>query len=88
MGAVAKLEVRDLAKSFGSMCATNRVSFAVREGEFLGLLGPSGGGKTTVLRLIAGLETPTSGEIFIDGVSVNDVPVQQPTNSWPASSAR
>src|SRR6476620_36241 len=49
------------------MVAVDGVSFGVRQGEHLTLLGPSGCGKTTTLRAIAGLETPTSGEIRIDG---------------------
>src|SRR6185295_17554393 len=57
--------------------AVNNVSFSVKEGELLALLGPSGGGKTTVLRMIAGLEIPTSGDIFIRGERVNDIPVQK-----------
>lgn len=72
-----KLEVRELSKRFEAVAAVDRVSLSVREGELLGLLGPSGSGKTTVLRIIAGLETPTSGEIYIDGVRVNDLPVQE-----------
>ena len=72
-----KIEVRHLCKEFGAVEAVSGVSFGVKEGELLGLLGPSGSGKTTVLRMIAGLETPTSGDILIDGVRVNDLPVQQ-----------
>ncbi|HET9960933.1 MAG TPA: ABC transporter ATP-binding protein [Nitrospiraceae bacterium] len=72
-----KIEVRKLSKQFGTTVAVNDVSFQVREGELLGLLGPSGSGKTTVLRMIAGLEVPTSGDIFIDGKRVNDVTVQE-----------
>jgi sulfate transport system ATP-binding protein len=72
-----KIEVRNLSKQFGSVEAVTAVSFGVKEGELLGLLGPSGSGKTTVLRMIAGLEMPTSGDIVIDGVRVNDLPVQQ-----------
>jgi sulfate/thiosulfate transport system ATP-binding protein len=53
------------------------VSFSVGEGELVALLGPSGGGKTTVLRMIAGLEEPTGGDLFIRGQRVNDVSVQQ-----------
>lgn len=55
----------------------NRVTFSVKEGELMALLGPSGGGKTTVLRMIAGLEVPTEGDIFIRGVRVNDISVRQ-----------
>lgn len=77
MTKTGKLEVRELCKRFGPVPAVDRVSLSVRGGELLGLLGPSGSGKTTVLRIIAGLETPTSGEIYIDGVRVNDLPVQE-----------
>jgi len=59
------------------VAAVSGVSFSVKEGELVALLGPSGGGKTTVLRMIAGLEFPTEGDIFIRGYRVNDIPVQQ-----------
>src|SRR5947208_14748286 len=71
------IELRNVSKHFGGVTAVNQVSFTVKEGELLGLLGPSGGGKTTVLRMIAGLETPTDGDILIRGQRVNDVPVQK-----------
>ncbi|HRT55787.1 MAG TPA: ABC transporter ATP-binding protein [Candidatus Paceibacterota bacterium] len=71
------IELRNVSKRFGEVVAVNNVSFAVREGELMALLGPSGGGKTTVLRMIAGLEMPTSGDVLIGGKRVNDVSVQQ-----------
>jgi sulfate/thiosulfate transport system ATP-binding protein len=71
------IELYNVSKTFGEVTAVNKVSFAVKEGELLGLLGPSGGGKTTVLRMIAGLELPTEGDILIRGQRVNDVPVQR-----------
>ncbi len=74
---MAKLAVRNLRKVFGELEAVKDVSFEVREKETLCLLGPSGCGKTTTLRVIAGLEAPTSGEVYIDGVLVNDVPPQK-----------
>ncbi len=72
-----KIEVKDLAKTFGSVVAVEGVSFQVEEGELLGLLGPSGSGKTTVLRMIAGLETPSCGDIWIDGRRMNGLTVQE-----------
>jgi sulfate/thiosulfate transport system ATP-binding protein len=71
------IELRSVTKAFGGVLAADRVSFSVDAGELVALLGPSGGGKTTVLRMIAGLETPTSGDLFINGQRVNDVPVQR-----------
>ncbi|MGC8989741.1 MAG: ABC transporter ATP-binding protein, partial [Verrucomicrobiia bacterium] len=71
------IALKNVTKRFGDTIAVNDLSFAVNEGELVALLGPSGGGKTTVLRLIAGLETPTSGDIFIRGHCVNDLPVQK-----------
>lgn len=62
---MAVVEVRNLTKVFGEVVAVDDVSFAVEESNFLILLGPSGCGKTTILRMIAGLEIPTSGEIYI-----------------------
>src|SRR5262245_1968816 len=71
------IELRAVTKRFGNVVAVNDVNFAVKEGELVALLGPSGGGKTTVLRMIAGLEIPTEGEIYIRGQQVNNLSVQQ-----------
>ena len=71
------IELKNITKKFGDVAAVNSVSFSVNEGELMALLGPSGGGKTTVLRMIAGLEVPTEGDIFIRGQRVNDVSVRQ-----------
>lgn len=71
------ISLQGVSKRFGDVVAVDDVSFSVAEGELVGLLGPSGGGKTTVLRMIAGLEMPTSGGIFIRNQRVNDLPVQR-----------
>ena len=71
------IEIRNVSKKFGEVAAVNDVSFSVKDGELVALLGPSGGGKTTVLRMIGGLEIPTEGDIFIRGQRVNDIKVQK-----------
>ena len=71
---MAAIVANDIRKQFGEVVAVDGISLSVRDGEFLVLLGPSGCGKTTFLRIIAGLEKPTSGEILIDGEVVNNVP--------------
>ncbi|MEM3130061.1 MAG: ABC transporter ATP-binding protein [Nitrososphaerota archaeon] len=74
---MAKLIVKNLRKVFGELEAVKGISFNVDEKETLCLLGPSGCGKTTTLRCIAGLETPTSGEIYINSTLINDLPPQK-----------
>ena len=71
------IELRDVSKRFGDVAAVNGVNFSVSDGELVALLGPSGGGKTTVLRMIAGLEIPSEGDLFIRGKRVNDVSVRE-----------
>jgi sulfate/thiosulfate transport system ATP-binding protein len=71
------IELKNVTKQFGETTAVKDVTLSVKEGELMALLGPSGGGKTTVLRMIAGLETPTSGDLFIRGQRVNDIPVRK-----------
>ena len=71
------IELKNVSKQFGSVAAVHNISFSVKDGELMALLGPSGGGKTTVLRMIAGLEMPTAGDVFIRGQRVNDLSVQQ-----------
>jgi sulfate transport system ATP-binding protein len=68
------ITVNRLSKSFGTAQVARDISFTIEKGKLIGLLGPSGGGKTTVLRMLAGLETPDSGEIRFHGELVNDVP--------------
>jgi branched-chain amino acid transport system ATP-binding protein len=61
------LRVERLTRHFGGLIAVNNVSFAVEEGEIVGLIGPNGAGKTTTFSLLSGFLRPTSGEIFFDG---------------------
>ena len=74
---MARIEIRNVRKEFGAFTAVQSSSFVIEDGEFFMLLGPSGCGKTTTLRMIAGLELPTSGEIFIDGEEVGQRPASQ-----------
>lgn len=70
-----QLEVRDLTKDFGGLRAVNEISFTLRRGEILGLIGPNGSGKTTTINLITGLMTITSGSVLAAG---------QDLSGWPA----
>jgi multiple sugar transport system ATP-binding protein len=74
---MAEIVIRNLRKEFGAFTAVKGSSFTIKDGEFFMLLGPSGCGKTTTLRMIAGLELPTSGEILIDGEDVSQRPASQ-----------
>ncbi|MCX7299112.1 MAG: ABC transporter ATP-binding protein [Rhodobacterales bacterium] len=74
---MAEIVIKGLRKEFGSFTAVQSSTFTVKDGEFFMLLGPSGCGKTTTLRMIAGLELPTSGEIWIDGEEVAQKPASQ-----------
>jgi putrescine transport system ATP-binding protein len=68
------LEIVGVSKRFGATAAVDDVSLTIERGAFFVLLGPSGCGKTTLLRMIAGFETPDSGRIAIDGVDVTETP--------------
>lgn len=70
------IELENINKTFGNYKASDDVSFGIEKGRLIALLGPSGSGKTTILRMIAGLEKQDEGNIYIDGVCVNDVPVK------------
>jgi len=75
---MAEIKVKNLRKQFGeSFVAVQDSTFTIADGEFFVLLGPSGCGKTTTLRMIAGFEFPTSGDIFLDGKTINDLPPHQ-----------
>ena len=65
-----EIRLNNVTKRFGKAIAVDNLTMKIKDGEFISLLGPSGCGKTTTLRMIAGLETPTEGEIFIDDVCV------------------
>jgi len=71
---MATVEARGVKKHYGEVHAVNGIDLLTRDGEFLVLLGPSGCGKTTLLRMIAGFETPTQGQLLIGGELVNDLP--------------
>lgn len=68
------LEVQNLCKTYGSgeaeVNALNQVSFSVRKGEFIAIIGESGSGKSTLLNIVGGLDNPTSGKVWIDGKDV------------------
>ncbi len=75
------IEIQNVSKYFGDFAAVDAVSLAIRKGELFSILGGSGCGKTTLLRMLAGFETPTTGRILIDGVDVTEMPpYERPVN--------
>ena len=70
---MGEIQLRNLSKRWGSFVGVDKFDLTIADREFLVLLGPSGCGKTTTMRMIAGLETPTDGEIFVDGAKINDL---------------
>ncbi|MGV8988810.1 MAG: ABC transporter ATP-binding protein [Cypionkella sp.] len=73
---MTQVQLRAVRKQFGGFTAIENIDLEIRSGELVALLGPSGCGKTTTLRMIAGLEIPTSGAIFFDDRDVSEVRVQ------------
>ena len=67
------LEMRGVSKAYGSTMALHDINLHIANGEFLTLLGPSGCGKTTILRIFSGFETPTKGEVLLEGRVINDI---------------
>jgi len=75
------LEIKGVSKKFGDFTAVNNVDLDIYQGELFCLLGGSGCGKTTLLRMLAGFENPSSGQILIDGQDMSEVPpYKRPTN--------
>ncbi|MGH8925638.1 MAG: ABC transporter ATP-binding protein [Acidimicrobiia bacterium] len=76
------VQLVDLHKRFGDHRAVDHINLSIKAGEFFSLLGPSGGGKTTTLRLIAGFERPDGGQVLIDGKNMADTPPhRRPVNT-------
>jgi putrescine transport system ATP-binding protein len=75
------IHIRDLSKHFGDFVAVDKVNLEIGKGELFAILGGSGCGKTTLLRMLAGFETPTSGSIEIDGTDITKLaPYDRPVN--------
>ena len=75
------IQIENISKNYGSTQAVRGVSLSIYKGELFSLLGGSGCGKTTLLRLLAGFEKPTSGRILIDGEDITNWPAyQRPVN--------
>ncbi|MCY4336972.1 MAG: ABC transporter ATP-binding protein [Litoreibacter sp.] len=71
---MALIEIKNVAKTFGNFTALHSIDLSISDQEFMVLLGASGCGKTTLLRIIAGLETPSQGEVWIGGKRVDQLP--------------
>src|SRR6266568_7917577 len=70
---MARIELKDVRKSWIGATAVERIDLTIEDGAFIAVLGPSGCGKTTTLLMLAGIYSPTGGEIAFDGARVNDV---------------
>ncbi len=71
------LEIQDVTKNFGGVCALSSVSFRVEKGSFVGLIGPNGSGKTTLFNVISGAYRPSLGQVLLDGQEIGGLPPDQ-----------
>ena len=74
---MAILELKNIVKTFDDAVVVDNINLRIEQGEFFTLLGPSGCGKTTILRMIAGFDTPDSGQILLDGQNINNLPPEK-----------
>ncbi|UJF31505.1 sulfate/molybdate ABC transporter ATP-binding protein [Paenibacillus hexagrammi] len=72
-----QIEAKNINKYFGDFHAIKDVNFSITKGHLVGLIGPSGGGKTSILRMLSGLERPSTGDIYFDGKVATNLPVQE-----------
>jgi ABC-type Fe3+/spermidine/putrescine transport system ATPase subunit len=70
------VSIRDISKCFGDVTVLDDINFDVAEGEIVVLLGASGSGKTTILRIISGLEMPGAGQVILHGKDVTNIPAR------------
>ena len=70
------IEVKNLVKQYGNHAAVDNLSFTVETGKVVGFLGPNGAGKSTTMNMITGYIAPTSGNVLIDGVDMEEEPEQ------------
>lgn len=70
------IKFKNATKKFGELTAVNNLNLEIKSGEFFGFLGPNGVGKTTTIKMITGLYSPTSGKIFINGIDIQKNPVE------------
>ncbi len=73
------IRVINLTKYYGELLAVDHINFEVYKGEVFGFLGPNGAGKTTTIRMLTGLLTPNSGDVFIDGLDITRDPIKAKT---------
>jgi ABC-type Fe3+/spermidine/putrescine transport system ATPase subunit len=73
----ARVSLRNLTRTFGTRVAVDHLSLDIYPGELMALIGASGSGKTTTLRMVAGYETPTSGQVLLDGADITVLPPQK-----------
>ena len=66
------IEVKNLVKHYGSVQAVNNINFKINDGEIVGFLGANGAGKSTTLKILTGYIAPTAGDVFIDGLDINE----------------
>ena len=75
------IKVKGIVKNFGAFTAVDNVDLEIYRGELFSILGASGCGKTTLLRILAGLESPSSGTVFVDGIDITNLPpYERPVN--------
>ena len=70
------IKLLKLCKNFGDKKAVNNLSLEIPEGKIFGFLGPNGAGKSTTIKMITGIETPSSGEIFINNIDIRKKPLE------------
>jgi len=73
------IRVMNLTKHYGELLAVDQISFEIEKGEIFGFLGPNGAGKTTTIRMLTGLLTPDSGDVFINGLDIRRNPIKAKT---------
>jgi ABC-type multidrug transport system ATPase subunit len=73
---IPMIAIENLTKRYDQVVAVNRLSLSIPEGEIFGFIGPNGAGKTTTIRMMGGLLAPTAGWVSIDGLRIDEAPVQ------------